>query len=232
MDVLVHCAYMTRFTDLNEAKRVNEEGTVKLLECAREEGVGCFVFVSSNSARGDAPSYYAKSKHNLEQIMDPLRDLVLRPGLILAANGGLFFRISKLVKRLPVLPVFSGGRQKIKTVHVDDLCEVFVKSVQSNAHGAFTVTEPDGVTMRRLLRLMAAKLQRRRLILPLPATPFLIVLRLFESLGIKLPVSSENLLGLLALPDERSRSQVEPFGVRIRTAEQSISDLVDSLRVA
>ena len=49
-DAVVHCAYATRETDLARARRVNEEGTRRLLEAARRAGVPRLVFVSTVAA--------------------------------------------------------------------------------------------------------------------------------------------------------------------------------------
>ena len=108
VDVLIHSAYMTRFTNIEEAVRVNEGGTAKLHEAARNAGVKKFVFISSRAARLNAQSYYAKSKFRMESMMDSSRDLIVRPGLILASDGGLFYRIVNQVRRLPVIPVFGN----------------------------------------------------------------------------------------------------------------------------
>src|SRR5439155_16918293 len=84
---IVHCAYATRTTDMEEARRVNDDGTRRVLDAARRAGIPRVVFISSIIARPDAPSYYARSKHTVEMLLDAGRDLVVRPGLILAREG-------------------------------------------------------------------------------------------------------------------------------------------------
>ena len=69
-------------TDLERARRVNEDGTRALLERSRRAGVPRMVFVSTVAAAADAPSYYGRSKHALEQLFDPARDAIVRPGLV------------------------------------------------------------------------------------------------------------------------------------------------------
>jgi nucleoside-diphosphate-sugar epimerase len=89
--VLVHCAYTTRFTDLEQAERVNDLGTRRVLELARKAGVERFLFVSSQSAHEEAESYYGRSKLALEKVLSPERDLIFRSGLVLGkAGSGLF----------------------------------------------------------------------------------------------------------------------------------------------
>jgi nucleoside-diphosphate-sugar epimerase len=60
------------------------EGTKRLLEASRRAGVKTFLFVSSVAAAPDAPNQYARTKDAAEKLLDPARDLVVRPGTILA----------------------------------------------------------------------------------------------------------------------------------------------------
>ena len=71
-----------------------------------------------------APSYYARSKWMLERLLDPARDVVVRPVLIVGRGGHVLFQqLLDNMRRLHVVPVFGGGRQPVQTVYLDDLCE-------------------------------------------------------------------------------------------------------------
>jgi nucleoside-diphosphate-sugar epimerase len=226
VDILVHCAYMTRFTNLAEARRVNEEGTKSILEGARAARVRHFVFVSSTGAYSGALSYYGRSKYLLEGIMDPERDLVIRPGLILAREGGLFQRIVSLVQRFPVVPILGGGKQIVQTVHVEDLCQAFELAINRSITGLLNVAEPEGLTMKELLQLVATHLRRRRVMLPLPNTPIWVMLRLFERFAVSLPISSENLLGLTGLRHVSTAPDLKRHGLKIRNVRESLATLL------
>ena len=136
-------------------------GTRRMLELARASGVGRFVFPSSISARADAPAYYGRGKAAAEAALDPERDLVLRPGLVLARGGGLF---------------------------------------RPDVH----VARPVAV----------------------PIAPVLVAARVAEALGLRLPVTSENLLGLRALRRVEPSEVLAELGVRMRGAEESLDDLM------
>jgi NADH dehydrogenase len=227
-DVLIHCAYMTRFTNLREAKRVNEVGTTRLYAAARAGAVKKFVFISSTVARPDAESYYARSKYKLERAMDPSRDVIIRPGLILASDGGLFNRIAEQVRRLPVIPVFDGGSQVLRTVHIDDLCRVIDWILETDIRGVITVSESEGITMKELLGAVMRRMGRSKPIVSVPGRPFVPLLELLESLKLRLPVSSENLRGLLGVGEGQSScsEEVARSGIRIRPALESLDDLI------
>jgi NADH dehydrogenase len=231
-NVLIHCAYMTRFTSLEEATRVNEEGTRKLYEMSKGTGIERFIFVSSRAARPGAKSYYAQSKHRMELMMDVSKDLIIRPGLILSADGGLFHRMVNQVKKYPVIPVFGGGHQQLNTVHIEDLCRLFEWALDKKVRGAVTIAEQDGITMKELLRAVLAQLGQKKIIISVPGRPLMGVLRILESFGLKLPVSSENLRGLLNREDmgEACSDRVKQSGINIRSAQESIRDLIPRMK--
>jgi nucleoside-diphosphate-sugar epimerase len=224
--VLIHCAYTSRFVSPDQARRVNEEGTARVLALSRENGVGRFVFVSSTSAHPDARSYYGKSKLALEGRLDPARDLIVRPGLVLGPDGGLFQRLVASLRRTGVLPLFGGGRQPVQTVHVDDLCVAVGRAIERGLTGTYVVAEPDGMPLRELLQLVARKLGRRAVALPLPAGPVLACLRVTEALRLPLPISSENVLGALSLRSQPSARDLDAIGVRLRGAAESLDQLL------
>jgi nucleoside-diphosphate-sugar epimerase len=224
---LVHCAYATRETDLERARRVNEDGTRRLLEAARSAGIPRFVFVSSIAAASDAPSYYARSKHALEALLDPERDLVLAPGLILAREGqGLFQQMRDTMQRLHVVPLFGGGSQPLQTVHVDDVCEALARALERGLTGRLQVAEPDPPTLGGFLRLLARRLGIRCLFVPLPFGPVLATLRGAEAVGIPLPLRSESLLGLRGLRAVDVTEDLRRLGFAVRSAEQSLDAVV------
>lgn len=226
-DVLVHCAYATRETDLTRAQRVNEEGTRRLLDAARRAGVPRAVFVSTIAAAADAPNYYARSKHALERLFDPARDAIVRPGLIVGPDGhGLFQQLLDNMRRLGVVPVFGGGTQPLQTVHVDDVCEAIARIVERDLTGAFNVAEPDPPTFRAFLDAMANRVGRRVRFVPLPFGPVLAVVRGIESLRVPFPLRSESLLGLQGLRRVEVAGDLERLGLRARSAAESLRDVL------
>jgi nucleoside-diphosphate-sugar epimerase len=224
VDVVVHCAYMSRHTTLAEARRVNIEGTEAILGRARAAGAR-FVFISSTGAHDGALSYYGRSKLQLEGRLDPARDLILRPGLILG-DGGLFERISGSLKRFGVIPVFDGGRQRVQTVHVEDLCDAIATAVEKGLTGRYVVAEPGGLELRELFTAMADRMGVRCHLLSLPAAPVLAILRAAEGFGLRLPLSSENVLGAKSLRTEPSESDLAAIGVTVRGTAESLDDLM------
>jgi nucleoside-diphosphate-sugar epimerase len=223
--VVVHAAYATRSHQAMRKSVVNQLGTEFVLSRARQAGVPRFVFVSSLSAHRDARSFYGRSKLQLEACLDPSRDVAVRAGLVLAPDGGLGVRLWRTVARTRVAPVFGGGNQVVQTIHVDDLCAGFERLIESGQTGVVHMAEPDGLSMRRFLSLLAGAVGVRALLLPVPAMPTLAVLRALEAARVPLPVSRDNLLGLLTMRHVSTASDAARIGMTIRPAHVSIRDL-------
>lgn len=223
VDIVIHCAYTTQLTSTHEAYRVNHLGTLKVYELSRKAKVGQFVFISSTGAHADAESYYGKSKFALEQRMDPSRDLIIRPGLIIGpGQGGSFNRMKESMQKLGLVPIFDGGHQILQTIHIDDLCKAIDLAIEKRLTGLLVVAEPQGLEMREFFKLLATGLHRRCIFVSLPMGPVLRVLKILELFRIPFPLSSENLLGLKQMKHMPSDADLAKIGLRVRSAAESL----------
>jgi nucleoside-diphosphate-sugar epimerase len=226
-DAVVHCAYATRETDPARARRVNEEGTRRLVEASRRAGVPHLIFVSTIAASPDAPNYYARSKHALEALLDPTRDAIVRPGLIIGRDGhGLFQQLLDNMRRLGIVPLFGGGNQPLQTVHVDDVCEAVARIIERGLTGAFNVAETDPPTLGAFLRAMADRLGRPVRFVRLPFGPVLAAVRTIEALRLPFPLRSESLLGLKGLRSVPVTDDLRRLDLRVRRAADSLADVL------
>lgn len=224
-DVVIHAAYMTRFLGIKTGRRINEDGTLRVLEAARSGEVRRFVFISTMSAHAKARSYYGMSKYKLEQTMDPARDLVVRSGLVMATDGGLFNRMRGEIERARIVPVFDGGRQIVQTIHIDDICEAFSRAIERDITGTIAVGEPEGIEIRNLVLEIARRLGKNVRLVSVPHKPVVAALRLTEALGIRLPISSENVLGLVTLEHVPTADHLTRLGLTARTTRESLDSL-------
>ena len=225
-DALVHAAWATRETDPARAERANVEGTRRLVDAARRAGVGRVVFVSSVAAAADAPNQYGRTKHVAETLLDPARDLVVRPGTILARGGGGIFGLMRdLMQKVHVVPLFGGGRQPLQTVHVDDVCEAIALGIERRVTGAVNVAEPAPRAFRDVLRMAAERMGVRCVFVPLPFGPALLGVRSLERLGVPTPLRSESLLGLKGLRQVPVDDDLRRLGLRARPVAESLAEI-------
>jgi NADH dehydrogenase len=224
-DALVHAAWATRETDDARADRQNVGGTRTLVEAARAAGVRRIVFISSVAADAGAPNAYGRSKAAAERLLDA-RDLVVRPGTILARGGGGIFGLMRdLMVKLHVVPLFGGGGQPLQTVHVDDVCEAVARAIERGVAGTINVAEADPLSFRAVLRLAARRMGIRVVYLPLPFWPFLPAIRAMERFGLPTPLRSESLLGMKGLRAVPVADDLRRLDLRARPVGESLDDV-------
>ena len=221
---IVHCAYDTQFRSAAEARAVNVEGSLRLFEACRAQHVARILFVSSFSAHQAAVSLYGRTKLEVESLLDPQRDLALRVGTILG-EGGVFWRQAQQIARLPFIPLFYGGRQQIQTAWIEDVCQALKELLASPYTGMLRFAEVEPIELRALYAEVAHALGRDARFARLPGKPTWLALRCAEALGFRLPLSSDNLLGLEQLRAFDCAADVEKVGVRARPTQESLAGI-------
>ncbi len=95
------------------------------------------------------------------------RVCLVRIGIVLAPDGGA---LGKMLPpfRLGLGGPMGGGNQWMPWIALDDLVQLFVFLIESNASGVFNGTAPEPVRNREFARTLA-RLLHRPAILPLPA---------------------------------------------------------------
>ena len=207
VDTLIHAAYDFRPRRESDLRRLNVDGSRRLLEAARREGVRRVLFVSSIAAYAQSRSAYGRLKWALEQDVAALGGTSIRPGLVFGRErGGLFAALDRVVRRAPFVPDF-GPAARLYVVHAGDLLGI-VGSWLAPATTTATATAPatrlipaawpDAYTMRRVLEVIAAAAGRRARFLPVPPRLALAGLRALETAGLSLPFRSDSLVSMLA----------------------------------
>lgn len=224
VDTFIHCAYDTRFRSAEHARAVNVAGSERVFRIARERGVRKIVFVSSMSAHADAISLYGRTKLEVEALLDPARDLAVRPGHIVG-EGGVFWRTAASISALPFIPLFSEGLERLQTIHLDDVCEGLRRAIERDCTGTLLLSERDPVTLREFYAAIARALGRQPRFLRVPGGLALRLLRAAERIGFSLPVSSDNLLGLQRLRAFDVGADLQRIGLRPRTMRESLTEI-------
>ena len=214
---LIHAAYETRSASAEQARRTNVKGTEALIRLGRESGVRQLVFVSSMAAHEGAASVYGKTKHELEKLFDRAADTVIKPATIVGA-GGVFQRTREMLRRLPVLPLFYADR-RLQTIWIEDICQGLVQSVERSLGGTLLLAHPESTPMREFYQAIAAVDGIRLKACPFPGDLALFGIRLLEQIGLKPPITTDNLLGIKYLRqfdpvDDLARLGLKPLSFR------------------
>ncbi len=230
VDVIVHCAAETEKSQ-KVSYAVNVEGTSRLAQMACQSGVKTFVFLSSQSARPDALSSYGKTKFAAEQQLLNIKGVntvILRSGLVTGLGSrGLFHRMDRMIRLLPIIPLLDGGRSIVQPIHIDDLCQAIFLCCERSPKLDGTILrlgDPEGMTLADFYQAVAlSRLGHRKLTLPIPLRPIQLLVKLAEALQIRLPINSNNLLGLKIVEKMDTREDLKRLGLTLRSIDQAVA---------
>lgn len=222
VDVVVHTALDAG----SGAYETNVEGTTRWLREAATAGVGTQIFLSSLSADAQALSDYGRAKYALEQRFLAAGQIVFRLGVVVG-DGGMFARMVDSVRRSPVVPLLDNGTQLIYVLGIDLLCAVVRDMIALDGQGlhgrAWNLQQPTPYPLREVLQAICAAYNLRRVLLPLPARPLVVLLQLFEKQAlVRLPITSVNVQGLI----QQGRREFPSDFARFGYAEEPLTTLI------
>ncbi|MEI7632821.1 MAG: Gfo/Idh/MocA family oxidoreductase [bacterium] len=230
---VIHCAAATTGQGSAESKAINVEGTRHLVEQAvARGGVSRFVFISSQSAHEGAISSYGRTKFAAEEIVrqSGLPYAILRPGLVFGSGQqGLFHRMRKSVRSLPVLPLINGGRTPVQPIDVDDLCEAIIKclSLPEDESVELNLGEPNAMTLREFMQAVAmAESGRRKPWISIPLAPIKAVVAVAEKMRMPLLISSDNLAGMEAICVMDTEPSLVRIGLHLKPFREAMQNAV------
>lgn len=175
------------------------DSTVAIAEQLHTAGIQRQLFFSSYSSGKHASSIYGQTKFAIEEaLINKSGMIIIRPGLVLG-EGGLYGRIRKWAKILPVVPLPDGGQGVVPVIKIEKLCELTLELALSPLPpGEVNLFEVDMKSLRQLVLEAAAESNRRPWILPIPAVWLIGLLQLASRLHLPLPVNADNLAGFMA----------------------------------
>jgi NADH dehydrogenase len=216
-NAVFHLAANTSF-DSGENDESEMLAAQALLAAAQQVGAK-FVFISSQTARADAPTPYGRTKWRIEQEVLVAGGWVVRPGQVYGGcERGLFGTLAGVVRRFPVLPAFLPA-PKVQPIHVDDLAEGLLRIVERDAvsPGVLCLASPEPVPFTCfLLAVASARVRRQRWFVPLPV---MFVKAIGAVLGDRLRkrLGLEQLSSLVDLPLMDTAHDLQRLGISLRS---------------
>lgn len=194
IDVVIHLAGLAHSTQfsIEEYEEVNVKGAICLASAAALSGVKRFVFVSSIGVNGPVTqanpftvdslpnlhNRYAQSKYAAENGLKSiaaetgLELVIVRPTLVYGSNApGNFGLLTKLVKKLPVLP-FGLANNKRDFIAVQNLADLLITcATHPNAAGhTFLASDMETVSVKQFTNAIADGLGTKVFQLPVPVS--------------------------------------------------------------
>lgn len=106
-----------------------------------------------NDFLGEVCEKWENAAHQLESLKIPVT--ILRTGIVLSEKGGALDKM-----RLPVISPLGSGKQYMPWIHIDDLCEMYIKTIEDNLNGVFNAVAPEHHTSITFSKALAKSINR------------------------------------------------------------------------
>ena len=124
----------------------------------------------SNPGEGflsESTRQWEKSAKEMESIGSRL--ITIRIGIVLSTKGGALPKLV-LPQKFWLGTYFSDGMAYYPWIHIDDLCNIFIKSIEDESmNGIFNGVAPTPVSNIELTKAIATALNKKVMMIPVPA---------------------------------------------------------------
>jgi uncharacterized protein YbjT (DUF2867 family) len=149
---------------------VQAQGAAAIAQAAAEVGAR-MVHVSAIGADENSESGYARAKAAGEQAVRAAvpAATILRPSVVFGPEDQFTNRFASLARIAPVLPLF-GADTKMQPVYVGDVATAVADAVdgKTKAGATYELGGPEVLTMREIVEIILATIERKRTLLPVP----------------------------------------------------------------
>jgi uncharacterized protein YbjT (DUF2867 family) len=152
--------------------RVHVAAADQLANEARKAGVERFVQISGIGADAQSASPYIRARGQGEQaVRAAFADAtVIRPAVMFGPDDAFLNTLVKLLRRLPVYPMFGRGETRLQPADVEDVGEAVARVMQRTETGPLTVEcgGPRVYSYEELLKTIARSASVKPILVPVP----------------------------------------------------------------
>lgn len=151
---------------------VHAVGAQQVALQAKSAGVERLVLISGIGADLNADSKYVRARAKGETLVQEALETatILRPSIIVGPGDAFFNSLARIVRVMPVLPLFGRGETLLQPVYVGDVAAAVVKALEEPLSKG-KIYELGGAHLysyKTLIELLLEHLGINRLLLPVP----------------------------------------------------------------
>jgi len=172
-DIVYHLAALPRQiwgVPWKDYRKINVDYTQNLVEAALVNKIKRFIFCSSIQA-ADPSTFYGKSKLEGEKavVKSGLEYVVIRPGMVYGqGDKRAVLSICQAVKK-GLFPLIDGGKARLSIIHIDDLIDLFLKSLLPQAKNRTFWGIGEEITFKDLVSTVSKALKQPCWLMALPS---------------------------------------------------------------
>lgn len=140
------------------------EHNIKLKGFISASGIGYYgavttnnIYIESDTAGNDylaeVCEKWENAAHQFENLKIPVT--ILRTGIVLSKTGGALEKM-----KTPVISPLGTGVQYLPWIHIDDLCEIYIKTIEEDFIGVFNAVAPEHHTSTTFSKILAKSIGR------------------------------------------------------------------------
>lgn len=151
---------------------VHVESARRLAAQAKQAGVKRFAHISGIGSDAASPSLYIRKRGEGElAVRAAFSDAILvRPAVMFGQDDAFLTTILKLLRQLPIYPMFGRGLTRLQPAYVEDVAEAITRALQRTETNAITYEcgGPRIYTYEEFLRAVAHEAGVRPILVPVP----------------------------------------------------------------
>jgi NADH dehydrogenase len=165
---------------------VHVAGAARLARLAKKFGVQRFVQVSGIGADPKSASHYVRKRGEGELAVraEFPGAIIVRPAVMFGPDDAFLNTIIRLLKLLPVYPMFGPGKTRLQPAYVEDVAEAIARCLEAReaSDPTYELGGPRIYTYENLLRTIGVRLERRPILAPVPFAAWHALARMAELL--------------------------------------------------
>ncbi|CAN7667584.1 complex I NDUFA9 subunit family protein [Phyllobacterium sp. LjRoot231] len=168
-------------------ERVHVKAAADLAAASRKSRVEQFIQISGIGSDSRSESSYIRARGRGEDAVASAFPgaVIARPSVMTGPDDAFLTILVRLIRLLPVYPLFGDGGTRLQPVYVGDVAEAVSHLIDGNDHGDSSIFEFGGLqiyTYEELLREIARQLDIRIRLIPMPFAVWTALARVAEFL--------------------------------------------------
>lgn len=151
---------------------------------------------------------------------------ILRPTMIYGSpRDRNIWRLIKLIRSIPVIPIFGKGTYLQQPIFVDDVVSAILLVLQNDLtiRNCYNIAGLEEVSYNQMIDCIAAQLQKKIIKVHLPATFAMYILSTLERIGIHVPIKAEQIQRLNENKNFEIQTAKAAFNFQPRSFESGIA---------
>jgi uncharacterized protein (TIGR01777 family) len=163
----------SRVKTANLIFNVIKENSIKIKGFISASGIGYYGAVTTttifketdtvgNDFLGDVCKKWEDAAHQFSTESIPVT--ILRTGIVLAKKGGALDKM-----KMPIISPLGLGKQYLAWIHIDDLCQMYIQSIEADLTGIYNAVAPQHQTSITFSKTLAESIKKPYLGIGVPS---------------------------------------------------------------